>query len=198
VARPEGAGPHRAPGPAPDSLGQRIRRARLQTGLTQAALGAALGHPQSVIARWERGALEPRVPDLLRLAPLLGVAAGGLLAAPSPAPRTRSGRSRDAGDARRLGLALRLARLECGLDPYGAGRRARIAPRRLRQIEQGADPSLDELQRLCGVVGFDLVEHAASTKLDAWGGLHKVQPDPPRRLATVPSPDRNREGKTET
>ncbi len=197
MARLEGAGPNREPSPAPASLGQRLRRARLRAGLTQAALGAALGHSQSVIARWEWGALEPRVPDLLRLAAVLGVSADVLLAAPSPVPRARSGRTRDAGDARRLGLALRLARLDRGLDPYPAGRRARIAPRRLRQIEQGADPSLAELQRLCGAVGFDLVEHAASTNLDEWSGLHRVQPDPPLRLASVSPPDRKREGKTE-
>jgi len=36
-----------------------IREARLRAGLTQAELGERLGKPQSVIARWERGAVDP-------------------------------------------------------------------------------------------------------------------------------------------
>ena len=36
-----------------------IREARLRAGLTQAELGRRLGKPQSVIARWERGAVKP-------------------------------------------------------------------------------------------------------------------------------------------
>lgn len=39
--------------------GDLIREARLRAGLTQAELGARLGKAQSVIARWERGAVQP-------------------------------------------------------------------------------------------------------------------------------------------
>ena len=39
--------------------GDLIREARLRAGLTQAKLGERIGQPQSVIARWERGAVTP-------------------------------------------------------------------------------------------------------------------------------------------
>jgi hypothetical protein len=39
--------------------GALIREARLRAGLTQAELGERIGQPQSVIARWERGAVTP-------------------------------------------------------------------------------------------------------------------------------------------
>lgn len=39
--------------------GDLIREARLRAGLTQAELGLRIGQPQSVIARWERGATTP-------------------------------------------------------------------------------------------------------------------------------------------
>ncbi len=39
--------------------GQLIREARLRAGLTQAELGERIGQQQSVVARWERGAVTP-------------------------------------------------------------------------------------------------------------------------------------------
>ena len=39
--------------------GDLIREARLRAGLTQAELGRRIGQPQSVVARWERGATTP-------------------------------------------------------------------------------------------------------------------------------------------
>jgi transcriptional regulator with XRE-family HTH domain len=39
--------------------GDLIREARLRAGLTQAELGERIGQPQSVVARWERGAVTP-------------------------------------------------------------------------------------------------------------------------------------------
>lgn len=39
--------------------GDLIREARLRAGLTQAQLGDRIGQPQSVVARWERGAVTP-------------------------------------------------------------------------------------------------------------------------------------------
>ncbi|HVG96375.1 MAG TPA: tetratricopeptide repeat protein, partial [Chloroflexota bacterium] len=53
-----------SPGLSPAEL--RARRRRL--GLTQAALGAALGVAGNTVARWERGALGIGTPDLVRLA----------------------------------------------------------------------------------------------------------------------------------
>jgi hypothetical protein len=39
--------------------GDLIREARLRAGLTQAELGERIDQPQSVVGRWERGAVTP-------------------------------------------------------------------------------------------------------------------------------------------
>jgi transcriptional regulator with XRE-family HTH domain len=44
-----------------------IRSARLRAGLTQADLGRRVGRPQSQIARWESGRVEPSLESLRRL-----------------------------------------------------------------------------------------------------------------------------------
>lgn len=44
--------------------GDLIRESRLRAGLTQADLGKRLGKPQSVIARWERGEVQPSLETL--------------------------------------------------------------------------------------------------------------------------------------
>jgi transcriptional regulator with XRE-family HTH domain len=44
--------------------GDLIRESRLRAGLTQAELGAKIGKPQSVIARWERGDVVPSLETL--------------------------------------------------------------------------------------------------------------------------------------
>ncbi len=46
--------------------GQLIREARLRAGLTQAELGERIGQQQSVVARWERGAVIPSFETLRR------------------------------------------------------------------------------------------------------------------------------------
>jgi transcriptional regulator with XRE-family HTH domain len=44
-----------------------IREARLRAGLTQRELGQRVGRPQSQIARWERGRVEPSLETLRKL-----------------------------------------------------------------------------------------------------------------------------------
>lgn len=44
-----------------------IREARLRSGLTQTELGRRIGKPQSVIARWERGAVKPSLETLRKV-----------------------------------------------------------------------------------------------------------------------------------
>ncbi len=44
--------------------GDLIREARLRAGLTQTELGERIGQPQSVVARWERGAVVPSFENL--------------------------------------------------------------------------------------------------------------------------------------
>ena len=56
----------------------RIREYRLKAGLTQRALGAALGVTRNAISSWERGLSCPAVPYLMRLAKMLGTLAESL------------------------------------------------------------------------------------------------------------------------
>lgn len=56
------------------SLGSFIRSARLESGLTQTQLAERVGTTQSVIARWERDAVEPRLSTLDRIAQAVGAA----------------------------------------------------------------------------------------------------------------------------
>lgn len=55
-----------------------IREYRLKAGLTQRALGAALGRTRRAISSWERGLSCPTVPCLMRLAKVLGTLAESL------------------------------------------------------------------------------------------------------------------------
>lgn len=50
-----------------------IRAARLRAGLTQAELGRRLARPQSQIARWESGRVEPSLETLRRLVRACGL-----------------------------------------------------------------------------------------------------------------------------
>ena len=61
-------------------LGPRIRAARLAAGLTQQALAQQLGLGYGLsVSRWERGANEPDLATLRRLAAALSVTAGSLV-----------------------------------------------------------------------------------------------------------------------
>ena len=62
-----------------DTLGKRVRAARVAAGLTQAALGEALGVSHTQIARWETGRAEPRIAALLKLAAALVVEVNQLI-----------------------------------------------------------------------------------------------------------------------
>lgn len=60
-------------------VGQRIRAARLRSGLTQEAFGAMSGLDQAVISKLERGQHQPRYDTLERLAQCFGVTVPVLL-----------------------------------------------------------------------------------------------------------------------
>jgi transcriptional regulator with XRE-family HTH domain len=47
--------------------GDLLREARLRAGLTQAELGRRVARPQSQVARWESGRVEPSLETLIRL-----------------------------------------------------------------------------------------------------------------------------------
>jgi len=62
-----------------------IRSARRRAGLTQGELAARLGTTQSVIARWERGRVEPAFETLDRVVRACGLELSVELQVPDPA-----------------------------------------------------------------------------------------------------------------
>lgn len=50
------------------SIGEEIEQTRARLGWTQAQLAEALDISWNTVARWERGELEPRQPQILHLA----------------------------------------------------------------------------------------------------------------------------------
>ena len=61
-------------------IGFRIRAARRERGLSQAALGARIGMVQTVVSNLERGVHTPRMDTLKRIAQGLGLSLPELLA----------------------------------------------------------------------------------------------------------------------
>lgn len=84
--------PRRADG-LPLAVGAAIRRRRRERGLSQAALGAAIGRDHSTISRWESGERLPTLPALLALGLVLDCAPTALL----PTSRESGVRSREVG-----------------------------------------------------------------------------------------------------
>lgn len=56
-------------------LGNRIKKARKQEGLTQEQLAEVIGVSRSAISRWESGDMEPTIKNLAELARTLDVKA---------------------------------------------------------------------------------------------------------------------------
>lgn len=54
------------------TLGDRIRKARVLAGLTQAELADAVGVTQAALSRWEHAESEPRASQLIALAAATG------------------------------------------------------------------------------------------------------------------------------
>jgi transcriptional regulator with XRE-family HTH domain len=60
-------------------MGEKIRQARENAGLTQKQLAEALGLDQSAVSNWETGKSEPVINNLRRLADILGCNPADLL-----------------------------------------------------------------------------------------------------------------------
>jgi transcriptional regulator with XRE-family HTH domain len=61
------------------AFGQRLRELRVERGISQDQLARRTGIHSTAIGRFERGAREPRLRSILRLAGGLGVKSGRLL-----------------------------------------------------------------------------------------------------------------------
>jgi len=57
--------------PGMTTIGERIKQARGKAGLSRVRLAAALGRDPSTIVRWESGATQPAIADVMRLADAL-------------------------------------------------------------------------------------------------------------------------------
>ena len=60
----------------PSGFGSRLRQLREAAGLTQEQLGERAGMQYQSIAKYERGAVEPTWPNVVKLAEALGVDVG--------------------------------------------------------------------------------------------------------------------------
>lgn len=91
----------------PKTLGEHIRRRRLDLGLRQRDLAAQLGVREETLAMWERGQATPQVPHYAAIVRFLGYD-------PSPAGEELSRRLN--ATRRRLGLSQRELAAQLGLD----------------------------------------------------------------------------------
>ena len=74
-------------------FGRRLKELRQKAGLSQAALAAKVGIPQSAVSQWESGIHAPAVIDIPDIAAALGVAPGVLFKPPTGEPEApRRGR----------------------------------------------------------------------------------------------------------
>lgn len=60
-------------------MGEKIRQARENAGLSQKQLAEALGLDQSAVSNWETGKSEPTLHNLRRMADILGCRPADLL-----------------------------------------------------------------------------------------------------------------------
>ena len=60
-------------------LGRRLRVLRAMTGRSQAEISRSLNTDRSMLSRWERGSVMPRLSSMVRLANLYGVDVSSLL-----------------------------------------------------------------------------------------------------------------------
>lgn len=62
-------------------IGQLLRRARRDAGLTQQQLAAHLGCAQATVSAWEAGTYEPSIGALIQLSDILDVPSGAWIEA---------------------------------------------------------------------------------------------------------------------
>lgn len=140
---------------SPSMLGCLVRQARLRAGLSQSDLGVRLGRSQSIISRWERGVAEPSCIDVPALAAAVCLTAAAITRAADPHKVRRYRRRRVADEASAWqGRELARRRALVG-PPLGVARAAGLTARRLARIEQGAEPSIGELQAIARAIGSE-------------------------------------------
>jgi transcriptional regulator with XRE-family HTH domain len=143
-----------------ESIGTRLHRLRHFRGVTQQAVAERARCSQALVALWEADQREPLLGQLVAVADVLDVPLKALtsgLIASTTRMRWPNTTTNSPSSPIRV-AALHAARGERGLSLIDAGRAADIAPRRLRAIEHGRQPSFAELLALLRLYDLTLDE----------------------------------------
>jgi transcriptional regulator with XRE-family HTH domain len=136
-----------SPNPKHFGLPLRLRRSRVQSGLTKMALSAAAAVGSPTVLYTETGQRIPSVGTIAKLAAALGVSAPWLaygLGDATPAP----GASCDG-----MGQRLQAVRTERGLTKAALARLVELKAPSLSQIENGGQSGVDTIERIAKVLG---------------------------------------------
>ena len=124
------------------TIGERIRSARKQAGITRAQLASAVGASVQAIGFWETGVNEPRNHHLQGLCKALGIALIdriSIVAASAP-----------------IGDQIRAARNLTGLSLAAVGERIGVSAQAIHKWEKGDSvPSYHHLQAITTLLGMD-------------------------------------------
>ena len=126
------------------TLGRLLRRARRARGISQRDLASHLGVSQPLVSLWESDTRHPEFALLVETCVQLGLRADTALRLAAANNRERWRRHTPG-----VGAAFRQARLLSRTSLVEVALAARVAPRRLREIEAGRAPDADEAWRLC-------------------------------------------------
>lgn len=166
------------------TFGERVRRARIGSALSQAELGSKLGVSQAAVSSWEQGRVVPRPEQKAGLKRVLGDSLfdqdeGG--AAPISRPIESS-----------VGAWLTAAREKAGLSVYELAAKAGISGTAIYNIEQGriARPRPDTLRKLGEVLKAEMspktVSEADQAELSGLGVFDGFDPYKDSDLPSTP------------
>lgn len=159
------------------STGKHIRRARIEQGLSQAALAEKLKATQATISNWETDKARPSDRQLKQMEALLGLV--------RPGPRRREGADDGGGSdgSRAFGRWLERARQDVGLSVPELAEKAKVSAPAIYNIESGRSPNprastREKLERALNQdTPRDVVEVAEeSGKIEGLGPLTDFDP----------------------
>ena len=150
------------------TLGQRIQALRKEKGLSQEALGEALGVSRQAVSQWEADASLPELDKLVGLSRLFGLPLGDLLQLEEPAPQAAPAEDPARLQKRRLAhglsaaaaLLLAAARVWTGTGLVRTSERLAQAEARLTALEAAAAaPRLDPAAPLVATFDFEATRY---------------------------------------
>ena len=149
------------------TLGQRIQALRKEKGLSQEALGEALGVSRQAVSQWEADASLPELDKLVGLSRLFGLPLGDLLQLEEPVPQAASAEDPARLQKRRLAhglsaaaaLLLAAALVWTGTGLVRTSERLAQAEARLTALEAAAAPRLDPAAPLVATFDFEATRY---------------------------------------